>query len=76
MKLSLAKMELSIRKTNIEVLEWSKKQLEKSQRLLDEAEIFSGTFVGSKEKLYQLIGKLRYHIKKRKRKAHSNLMKE
>ena len=53
-------MESSIRKTNKEVLEWSKNHLEKSQRaLLDEAKIFFGTFVGSKEKLNRLIVKLR-----------------
>ena len=70
-------MESQIRKTNKEVLERSKKHLENFQRaLLDEAEIFFGTFVGSKDKLYRLIGKLRYDYKKRKRKEHSNLMKE
>ena len=70
-------MKSSIRKTNKEVLEWSKNHLEKSQRaLLDEAKIFFGTFVGSKEKLNRLIVKLRDDNKKRKRKAHSNLMKE
>ena len=70
-------MESQIRKTNKEVLERSKKHLENFQRaLLDEAEIFFGTFVGSKDKLYRLIGKLRYDNKKRKRKEHSNLMKE
>ena len=47
-------MESQIRKTNKEVLERSKKHLENFQRaLLDEAEIFFGTFVGSKDKLYR-----------------------
>ena len=40
-------MESSIRKTNKEVLEWSKKHLENSQRaLLDEAEIFLEHLLG------------------------------
>ena len=47
-------MESPIRKTNKVVLEWRKRHLENFQRaLLDEAEIFFGTFVGSKEKLYR-----------------------
>ena len=70
-------MESSINKTNKEVLEWSKKHLGKSQRaLLDEAKTFFGTFVGSKERLHKLIVKSRDENKKRKRKAHSALMKE
>ena len=52
-------MESSIRKKNKEVLEWSKKYLENSQRALsDEAEIFFETFVGSKENLYCSTDKL------------------
>ena len=67
-------MESSIIKTNKEVLEWSKKHSDKSQRaLLDEANSFFGTFVGSKQKLNRLIVKLG---DENKRKAHNDLMKE
>ena len=64
-------------RTNLEVLEWIKRNEGISQQaFLEEAQDFFGSFSGGKKKLSNLIEKLKEENKKRKRKAHTALMKE
>ena len=64
-------------RTNLEVLEWIKRNEGISQQaFLEEAQDFFGSFSGGKKKLSNLIEKLKEENKKRKRRAHTALMKE
>ena len=66
----------SFKKTNQEVLDWLKLNEEKSQEaILVEANVFFGSFPGGKTKLNKDMAKLKDENKRRKRKAHKNLMK-
>ena len=65
------------KKTNQEVLNWLKLNEEKSQQaILVEANVFFGSFPGGKTKLNKDMAKLKDEDKRRKRKAHKNLMKD